>query len=456
MDVDFSNTGTTIDANRSWDGLLGMIQRDEFDSVAYVYRSDYFEVQPGNLITTGYPADVAIVMKKNASTIMAVELISLWLTSFDIITVSYVMISIFLFITVLAFASGPTFSVTTLLRNMSSNLRRSLFAISDQENFEAENESSRVAVLFFNLFLLFGIHGIMLGCLGADLLSVVSVVDYPIYESLNEFSNTSHVQPTVMKNLWLLPILAKTGLGSELWPLKQAVDADPHNNIVEVNWDNEMLTNMVVSRVSGEMSAGTRALIFPLFALELAHDIMCTLMAERMRDFVYSKQSFAQGVLAQVISFKADPVLRRVMEYFGRTSTETGLMQGMVRLIHTQQVASSMPTTDVYWLRRKHACLERFKWDTRGAEVFGIGSFAPFFELFLKVSGIALIVMIAEKCCKKIANCRKRKKTAEEGEEKVMRRKQRAISSRDSVTKLPTKTEKGNRVRPSSVRPRSS
>ena len=53
-------------------------------------------------------------------------------------------------------AAQPTLSK----KEVSSILRQSLFAIFDQENFEAENESSRVAVLFFNLFLLFGIHDI--------------------------------------------------------------------------------------------------------------------------------------------------------------------------------------------------------------------------------------------------------------------------------------------------------
>ena len=381
IEADFSSVG--VYSNGSYDGLVGMIQRDEMDTIAFMYRSDFFDVVPGFMLSAGMPADVVIVMKKNASTVETLGLISLWSSSFDTITISYVLISIFMLITVLSFASGPTFSVATLLRNMSSNLRRSLFAIFDQENFEAENESSRVAVLFFNLFLLFGIHGLMLGCLGADL---VSVVDHPIYESLDEFSNTSHVQPTVMSNLWLMPVLEKTRPESDLWPLKLAVDADPDHNVMKVSLQNKEKSMATLMKLTGDIASGKRALIVPKYVMISSHEILCTLLPERAKDFVSSKSSFGHGLLVSLMSYKINPALRTFMEYQQMTNIETGQGRGLIRMIYKTRVLPTMTSGDEGWSKDKNKCFEGFKQETRGPVVFGMGLFAPMFKQLVTVT----------------------------------------------------------------------
>ena len=423
--ADFSKLGISI--NGTYDGIAGKIQRNELDFMTYFYRFDFFDVAPGFMLSVGLPADVVIMMKKNSSDSFNFDLIGLWSSSFDIITVAYVLISIYLYITVLSFATRPTFSVPILLRNMSENLRRSLFAIFDQENFEGENESSRIAILFFNLFLLFGIHGIMLGCMGSDL---VSTVDYPIYESLDEFSNTSRVQPTVLANLWLMPVLEKTGPGSELWPLKQAVEAHPDTNVIKVNAQDETGSMQTVLALTGEIATQTRAAILPRFALEYAHDILCTLLPERMKDFVYSKKSFANSVLISPMSYKIDPALRMFLEYNIMTMMETGMLQAITRMIYLTKIASSMPADDKTWSLNKNKCFEGFKRGTKDPEVFDMELYAPIFQQLAIACSIGLIILVVEICVQKAADLRTKKKRA--------KAEAKARAQEEKETTLPT------------------
>lgn len=265
LPIDLSNIGLNIDANGSYDGALGMIQRHEIDGVLYMYRSDYFTVQPGFIATFGLSTDVVITMQKRKYSISTLGLIQLWTSSYDTITVSYVLISIFLFLTTVSFCCSPSLRVSVLIRNMSGNLHRSIFAIIDQENFDDVNTASNAAVLFFNLFLLFAIHGIMFGCMGADL---ISVTDYPVYESLDEFSNTSSVQPTVFSTLWLPAVFKRISPGSELWPLKHAVEAHRQQNMVMINMESQDSMVTIFTELADEMQTFKRASILPTFLIE--------------------------------------------------------------------------------------------------------------------------------------------------------------------------------------------
>ena len=422
--LDFTKLGVCV--NGTYDGIAGKIQRNELDAMTYFYRFDFFDTAPGFMLSVGLPADVVIIMQKNASAVINYDLIGLWSSSFDIITVAYVLISIYLFITVLSFATRPTFSVPILLRNMSENLRRSLFAIFDQENFEARNESSRIAIFFFNLFLLFGIHGIMLGCMGSDL---VSVVDHPIYESLDEFSNSSWVQPTVTSALWLLPVLEKTGPGSELWPLKQAVVAHPDKNVIWINVKDETATMQAMLQLTGEIATGKRAAIVPRFALDYCNDILCTVLPERMKDFVYSKNSFTNSVLISPMSFKIDPALRTFIEYTFMTLAETGILLGITRTIYATKIISSMPADDKNWSLNKNKCLEGFKQGTRPSSVFDMALYAPIFQQLAIACSIGLIILIIEIGVQRAEVRRKKKKRAKAEAKHEKERKMLAATS---------------------------
>lgn len=397
VSTDFLNSGLSMDANGSYDGMAGMIQRDEIDVTPYLYRSDFFVNPPGLQQPTGVPADVDIIMKKNKSVTVSPGLIEVWSSEFDLITVQFIFISIFMFITVLSFTSSPSFEVTVIINSMWRNFQKSVLAIMDQENFEAEDAASRISVLFFNLFLLFAVHGILFGVIGAEM---VFDVDHPIYESLGEFSNESWVQPTVIHNLWLLPVLEKTEPGSSLWPLKEAVFAHPETNLLKFEIKDQYALAAAATKLFDDVHAGTRALIVPRFIAENTRDILCTLFPERMKEFSQSKNAFAEGILVTLMSYKIHPLLRKFIGYLTLTSLETGLSKGTFRMIHLRiYEGNTIDKSDTAWQLKKNKCLEGFLHEKMEPAAFGIPLFAPiFWQLAIALVG-ALIVLITEIIC---------------------------------------------------------
>ena len=212
----YMNTGQ-IDANGSYDGIAGYVQRNEIDLLMMFYRLDFFSIVIGHFTTQGFPADVLIVSRKNASHTENYSLLGLWMSSFDYITVAYVLISVFLFLTVFTMTESLLILrsneslLTRVLKKTHVNIFKVFFSFVDQENFDASSNSGRIMVWFFNLFLLFFVHGFVLGSMGADL---VALIDPPVINSMYEFSNTSHTQPVVIKQLHLAPLLKQAQPGN--------------------------------------------------------------------------------------------------------------------------------------------------------------------------------------------------------------------------------------------------
>jgi hypothetical protein len=329
-------------------------------------------------------------MQKNASHNGTLSLIELCIGNFDAITVQFILISFFIFSVTLAFTANPSFSVRSLVSNIIDNMYRSVFAIIDQENFDADDDHARIAVLFFNLFLLFGIHGIMFGLIGSDL---VTDIDPPIIQSLDEFSNESFVQPKILKTWWLLPVLEKTRNGSELWPLKQAIEAHADENIVSVPSDFVVGLSEMTSRL---MKGYDKALILPHVFIRYTRSLACQYAPEMMKGFATSDHSFAQGVFATLINFNIDPVLREMIEFVLMTQAEIGLQSGLIKNSPSHRLAPNPTDQDEDRINKTNRCLEGFKHENRPPRDLELETYRPLFVFGGYLFAFAFVIHLIE------------------------------------------------------------
>lgn len=387
----------------AYSGLIGRAQRNDTEVAAFLYRMDYFHAEyplPGIPVSLGWSADVVIFMQKNGSHTGSLSLIELCIGNFDAITVQFILISFFIFSVTLAFTGNPSFSVKSLVNNIIDNMYRSVFAIIDQENFDADDDHARIAVLFFNLFLLFGIHGIMFGLIGSDL---VTDIDPPIIQSLDEFSNDSFVQPKILKTWWLLPVLEKTRNGSELWPLKQAVEAHAEDNILAVPLDMVGMQALI-----GRLNGYDKALILPhIFTLH-TRGLACQFAPEMMKGFATSDHSFAQGVFATLLNFNIDPVLREMIEFLLMTQAEVGMELAMTRYAVSHRLIPDV-VHDEDRFNKTNKCLEGFKHENRHPEPFYLHTYRPLFELAGYLIAFAFIILMTELVAASIVRCKRGK-----------------------------------------------
>ena len=318
-----------MDGNGTYDGVAGYLQRNEIDSLIFFTRLDYFPIVIGHFATQGFPADVVILSRKIAPYIENYSLLGLWMSSFDYITVAYVLISVFLFLTVFTLTESLLILrsheslLTRILKKTHVNIFKVFFSFVDQENFDASSNSGRIMVWFFNLFLLFFVHGFVLGSMGADL---VALIDPPVINSMYDFSNTSHTQPVVIKQLHLTGLLKQAQPGTELWHLKTVLESNKNDSIVNYDMSqNIMEMQQSAYNLLQEVNNSTKAVIISEYIYNTnMKSGACELIPAIAENIRSSQKMFFPGVFSFIMSLNIDPHLRQVSNYIWATMCETG------------------------------------------------------------------------------------------------------------------------------------
>ena len=257
------------DSNGSYDGAIGYIQRNENDITGLLFPTDMFRMQPAFVATSGLTGGAVIVSKKNETQTQRLTLLRLWANSFDAITAEYVLIVVFLFVAVLSFiVSEKRLDAGRWMVNCMSNCCKATIALIGHGSLDPIDESGRIAVLFFNFFILFAVNGITLSTFGADL---VYEIDPPIIESVDEFTIDSYTQPAVVKQLYFLEAMQKAEPGSPFWRLNQIVQSHANVSIwdVDINGDMNQLQQQA-DRYERDIDDSRSALISDHSGVDLA------------------------------------------------------------------------------------------------------------------------------------------------------------------------------------------
>jgi hypothetical protein len=321
-----------LDSNGSYSGTAGILQRNEADIVISIFRTDFFEKVIGFTLTHGTPADVTIISRKKDTYKVEVGLIRLWFSSFDSASLWCLIISMFMFL-MMFHATQHLIPDTTdgftptkaMITKLGNNLYLMFGAFIDQENFNAQNVSGRLLVWAFNVFLLFGLHGIVFGAMGADL---VAWIDPPVIESLKEFTPTSYPKPAIIKQYWLLPVLEKSGPKTELYDVKHIIYGNPDECIDAFDPASDITAAPpTLNRTFHYINDSKKAYLLPNDVYERFKPILCDVMPEHAHNLGNSKHLIAPGVFAPVVSRSIDPALRHWYNYKFGTSIETGQRQ---------------------------------------------------------------------------------------------------------------------------------
>ena len=302
-------------SNRSYDGVIGFVQRNENDIIAgMMFPTDSFANQPGFAVTTGLPGGAVIVSKKNETQTQRLALLHLWANSFDAITADYVLIVVFLFVAVLSFiVCEKRLDAGRWMANCCSNWWNSTISLIGHGSLDPTEESGRIAVLFFNFFILLAIKGIMLSTFGADL---VYEIDPPIIESVDEFTNESYTQPAVIRQLYMLNAAQNAVPGSPIWRLNQVVQSNPNVTIwdLDIHSDVYKLQQQIDHYLNG-ISDSRSALITAELSYPCSKMIMCTVWSAIAKHMKRSRSFRSSGPAVMLMSYQIDPDLRKVHEH---------------------------------------------------------------------------------------------------------------------------------------------
>ena len=349
--------------NGSYTGLIGMVQRQEIDLMIVAVRPDSLPHEPALIGPMLLEADAGIISgksKKHRITRQILELV----IDIDPLVYIYLVISITVFSVCYTTSIVLELSRENEIEDVDAEIENldalnvanyflktfweSCVATIGGEQFSPDNKNSRILSLFFTLGLFFGIYGMFLNNVGADLIRKNGP---PNIDSINYFinninatdyfvNNITHAKPVIVKRLYLLNLLKKEPKDSNLGRLWSLIEKEQNDTVFDVDVDrlqtqDEMYKMQMFSKLSDllwEVQNRKKALIIPRSMARNSKMFGCTVNPVNISRLYVSKESFAAGTLNTLMSHAIHPSLRKIFEYFGRAWNEGNLMEGLTRM----------------------------------------------------------------------------------------------------------------------------
>ena len=339
--------------NGSYTGLIGMLQRQEADVMIIAVRSDSLPHEPALIGPILLEADAAIISGKSKQHRITREILEL-VNDVEPLVYAYFIISIIVFSVfyttsiVLDLSRGnetgdedaeiENSNASTVTKCFLKTIWDSCVAVISGEQFSPEDNSSRILSLFFTLGLFFGVYGMFLNNVGADLIRRNGP---PNIDSIGYFvNNITHTKPVIIKRLYLLNLLKSEPKNSTLGRLWSLMEKEQNDTVLDVDKDrlesgDEMYRLQVFGKATDllwEVQNRKKALIMPRSFARNFKMVGCTMNAVNMSRLYLSKESFAAGTLNTLMSHGIHPEIRKIFEYFGRAFHEAALMEGIARI----------------------------------------------------------------------------------------------------------------------------
>ena len=325
--------------NGSYTGLIGMVQRRETDLLFIAVRPDSLPYEPALIGPMFVAADAAIISGKSKKNRVNREILA-FVIDVDPLVYAYFCMSIIVFsvcYTISLFLSkeneGEDWDALTVGQDFLKTIWESSAALLDPENY-----SCRILTFFFTLGLFFGIYGIFLNNVGADLIRKNGP---PNIDSIDYFANNiTDTKPVIAKKLYLLNLLKSEPRNSTLGRIWSLMEKEQNETIFDVDKDRflagdqeyRMQTFARATDLLWEVQTRKKAIIMPRTIAENAKRVGCSINPVNVSRLYISKDSFASGTLNSLMSHGIHPSIRQIIEYFGRAFNEGGLVEGMAKI----------------------------------------------------------------------------------------------------------------------------
>ena len=326
------------DANGSYNGNIGRVQRNELDFALVNIRTDAIPHDPGKPTAPLYSADIGIFSLKNGTE----EKVTRDITSFlamELPVLMYSFVSLFFLVPIIMLHDtqdeheqreqlnlmSPIAFIQLYLRNFFLVLNLLL----DQEQFSPRRVFAFVLSLFTSLFVLFAVHGILFSTVGANLVAKKLPATIDTLDDLL----ASNVTPVVITNFQEYEAIKSAPPGTKLAQLKQKIEQAAPNSTLTMNYD---VTAENVGGMQGEAAAiidSKKAILLTARYAEYASDCLCFLkdasLSSLSKRLHVSSETFAAGIFTGLMSNNIHPYTEKVLSYLITTMFETGHMQGI-------------------------------------------------------------------------------------------------------------------------------
>lgn len=381
--VDYLVTGSP-NATGSYDGYLGMVQRNEYDFVYLAVRPDSLPFEPGKLTPPIISADVTILSRKNETERSEKREVTSFL-NLDICVYVYTLVICFFILPIFLLyvhLRGKLMStnVTLMYKEYIANCCRVFVLLLDQEQFQHKSLPARILIFSASLFTLFAVFGLLLNTVGADLIVKKSP---PTIDSLDDLLN-SRMQPVIIRRLFEYELIKASPSGSKLNKVWNRMNENLNVSLFDFDESNTAQAMPTVMNLFKKLVSSKVALLLPQSSAIYVHWATCVL--KKMNEFAdiakrthVASQLFAPGMITGLMADKIHPYPEKVLTYLFRTIHETSIFTSLADQLKPK-IFTMTGDARFKYDSKVLTCLEKTKFE--GGEKFSPFSALDLIRLF--------------------------------------------------------------------------
>ena len=316
--------------NGTYTSTVGYIQRNEADILTFIIRPDSLPHEPGIIGPELFEADASIMSARVKSRAEKSERQLLnCIADFPIVNYAFILITTFIFVVmylIMEHRNRPLIeriSTTKLL----TFLENASHGFVDHINLYASRTTGRILLGSFLVFLFFVIYGMFLSKIGADM---VTVKEQHEIEKIEEVLENDDLTIVTIKEMYLNRLLdteLKYRPESLMAQVKRKMNSNP-KAILDVKkiMDDPQKAIESNRRLIGDLVDNTAAFLQETPILKHMLKLNCLAIPGMAALLRTSQVTYAPGTLNVMYSYKIDPKVRRVFDYYIRVQREGSLI----------------------------------------------------------------------------------------------------------------------------------
>ena len=324
--IPFSGRGTP-NATGHYDGLVGMLQRNQFDITPVGVRIDALAFQPIKHSATMIDAEFCIVTGHRESTFIQRELIS-FISAFPFVFYVHFSTVIFIVTLLLSYISFAIVSEFDIIRFTLyvMHITFDCWAYLLRQNVRYPSQSSsRVVFAAFAIYVTC-VTGYWLNEVGSNLKANRPVAQIDSLENLLE---TSEMKITYMQVFSLTEVMQSSPVNTNMNRLWNRVKNNLDQAVIDKTPLSRQQTVKLFLMAMDDLKNGERAIIMPRKFVKFQRMISCILGMNKEMTPIHTSEEFGQGIATCMFSHKIHPFVEKFVNYILITLFEAGFKESM-------------------------------------------------------------------------------------------------------------------------------
>lgn len=327
---EYSNIGSP-DENGTYDGIIGMIQRNEANSFIFFIRPDALPYEPTKIGPVLFPADAVISSKKKLKVQQTRDVLSVFI---DVGMMMYIYTAYFMLIVSILITAekrmhgSKEYFLLTMIKSFFEQLNV-MFCVAYSCT-SPKLITRKILLQTMSVFSLIFIIGLLQNRVGSDLCVFFGEDDI---NSITDLINDKKVVPWVTPRFFLYNVLKSSPEGTENSLLWKRIMENPDVSIEETfedKYGGEASIIKTVTLMMNQVSDGKIATLISEFLTKTSRIFGCRFQRKIVSQTVVSTERFAPGTFSIVWSHETAKYYLNALNYMFTTSFETGCWDGFI------------------------------------------------------------------------------------------------------------------------------